>query len=56
MIMNINVMFMYCRKRARSRSRSRSPDRRHKVSDKERARIEDLRVKIDKAKLREIAM
>ncbi|XP_052808860.1 protein Son-like isoform X2 [Mya arenaria] len=39
------------------RSRSRSPDReRDRFIDKERRRMEDLRLKIDKAKLREIAI
>ena len=45
------------KERHRSRSRSRTPD---KESDrfiaKEKKRLEDLRLKIDKAKLREIAM
>ena len=44
-------------RRGRSRSRSRSPDRESdRFIAKEKKRLEDLRLKIDKAKLREIAM
>ncbi|XP_053397094.1 protein SON-like isoform X3 [Mercenaria mercenaria] len=41
----------------RDRSRSRSPDReRDRFIEKEKKRLEDLRLRIDKAKLREIAI
>lgn len=44
-------------KRGRSRSRSRSPDREsERFIEKEKKRLQDLRLKIDKAKLREIAI
>ena len=45
------------RRHGRSRSRSKTPDReRDRFLAKEKKRMEDLRLKIDKAKLREIAM
>ncbi|KAL4233824.1 hypothetical protein ACF0H5_008500 [Mactra antiquata] len=44
-------------KRDRGRSRSKSPDReRDRFIEKEKKRMEDLRLKIDKTKLREIAI